>query len=147
MENPAREFISTVYVVKDGKVLLTFNKNVKKFIPVGGHIDENELPCDSVIREAKEESGYDIELVNPTELDSVNLPQNWDIQLDKIKPDHEHINLSYLAKVAGGEMLPESDEGTALKWFSPEDIESCSDIFENTKEKALKAIKLLGDQL
>jgi dCMP deaminase len=59
-----REFLSTVYIVKDGKVLLTFNKVIKKFIPVGGHIEPNELPDASVIREAKEESGYDIELVD-----------------------------------------------------------------------------------
>ena len=144
---PKREFLSTVYVVKDGKALLTFNKKVQKFIPVGGHIEENELPCQSAIREAKEESGYDIELIDLGELKIKNLPQNLDIQLDVIKPDHHHINISYIGKVIGGEMLKESDEGTALKWFSPEELKSLTEIFENTREKALKAIELTSSQL
>ena len=144
---PVREFLSTVYIVKDGKVLLTWNKNVNKFIPVGGHIEENELPCGSVIREAKEESGFDIELIDIGKLKNKNLPQNLDIQLDIIKPNHHHINLSYIGRVIGGEMRGESDEGTALKWFSPAEILGCSDIFENTREKALKAIEIFTKYL
>lgn len=138
-----REFLSTVYIVNNGKVLLTWNKKVNKFIPLGGHIDENELPCECAIREAKEESGYDIELIELGGLKIKNLPQNLDIQLDIIKPDHHHINLSYIGKIIGGEMLEESDEGTELKWFSSEEIINHPEIFENTKEKALKTIELV----
>jgi ADP-ribose pyrophosphatase YjhB (NUDIX family) len=141
--NLIREFLSTVYIVKDGKVLLTFNSKVNKFIPLGGHIEANELPCDAVIREAKEESGYDIELIDFGDLKIKNLPQNLDIQLDIIKSDHHHINISYVGKIIGGELLSESDEGTELKWFSPEEIINHTGIFDNTKEKALKAIEIM----
>ena len=144
-ESPKREFISTVYVVNKNKVLLTFNKNVKKFIPLGGHIDPNELPCQAAIREAKEESGYEIELLDldgKTSLEKTNLKQNFDIQLDKIGEDHHHINISYIGKIVGGEMRKESDEGTALKWFSKKELKNIEKIFENTREKALKALKL-----
>ena len=55
-----KEFLSTVFVVDKNKILMTWNKKVRSWIPVGGHIEPNELPCDSVIREAKEESGLDI---------------------------------------------------------------------------------------
>lgn len=138
-----REFLSTVYIVRDGKVLLVFNKKIGKFIPVGGHIGENELPCESVVREAKEESGFDIELIDAKEFKNKNLAQNLNIQLDVIKPDHHHINISYLGKIIRGEMLKESDEGTELKWFSADEIRNCKEMFENTKENALKAIEIL----
>jgi len=142
---PKREFLSTVYIVKNEKVLLTFNKKINKFIPLGGHIDENELPCESVIREAKEESGYDIELIDLNKgLKHKNLKQNFDIQLDTIKPDHYHINLSYIGIIVGGNQLKQSDEGTELKWFSPNEISNSFDMFENTKEKALKAIEVVN---
>jgi len=141
---PKREFISTVYIVKDGKVLLTFNKNIKKFIPLGGHIEENELPCSSVIREAKEESGFDIQLINAREIKNRDLVQPLDIGLDRIKPDHEHINIAYIGKIIEGEQLKESDECTELKWFSPEELEKC-DTLENIKEEALKAIEIMGN--
>ena len=140
---PKREFLSTVYIVKDGKVLLTFNKNIRKFIPVGGHIDKNELPCESVIREAKEESGFDIELINPKALNVRNLPPNFDIGLDIIKPDHYHINISYIGKIIGGEQLKKSDEDTELKWFSPEELKNL-DTLENIKQAAIKAIEIIN---
>jgi len=144
--NLVREFLSTVYIVCDGKILLTFNKKVKKFVPLGGHIEKNELPCESVIREAKEESGYDIKLVDAGFLKMENLPQNFDIQLDVITLDHHHINLSYLGKVVEGKELLESDEATELRWFSSEDLKESEDIFENTREKALVAIRILSKE-
>jgi len=137
-----REFISTVYIVRDGKVLLTFNKNIKKFIPLGEHIEENELPCSSVIREAKEESGFDIELVNAREIKTRDLIQPIAIGLDRVKPDHHHINISYIGKIIGGEQLKKSDENTELRWFSQEELNTL-ETFENIKEEALKAIKIL----
>jgi 8-oxo-dGTP diphosphatase len=140
---PTREFLSTVYIVRDGKVLLTFNKKVGKFIPLGGHIEKDELPCYSAVREAKEESGFDIELINAKNFDNQNLVQNLNIQLDVIKPDHHHINLSYTGKIIGGEQLEKSDEDTELRWFSPEDIKNSTEIFDNTKELSLKAIEII----
>ena len=60
-----REFLSTVFVVKDKKVLMTWNNKINNWIPIGGHIEANELPCHSVIREAKEESGLNVKLISP----------------------------------------------------------------------------------
>ncbi len=141
---PKREFLSTVYIVKDGKVLLTFNKKVKKFVPLGGHIDENELPCECAIREAKEESGFDIQLVNPREYGRKELIQNLDIGLDVIKSDHHHINISYIGEIIGGNQLNESDEETELRWFSPEELKNCQETFNNTKGAGLKAIEIMN---
>jgi ADP-ribose pyrophosphatase YjhB (NUDIX family) len=142
-ENITREFLSTVYIVKNGNVLLTFNKKVGKFIPLGGHIEKDELPCESVVREAKEESGFDVELIDSKKFVYQNLAQNLNIQLDVIKPEHHHINISYIGKITGGEQLKESDEGTELIWFSPEDIKNSTEIFDNTKELSLKAIEIM----
>jgi len=38
-EDVVREFLSTVYVVDGGKVLMTWNRKVRAWIPVGGHIE------------------------------------------------------------------------------------------------------------
>jgi len=138
-----KEFISTVLIVQNGKVLMTWNDKVNNWIPIGGHIDPNELPCDSVIREAKEESGFDIELIDLRDLKIKNLTQNLDIQLDIIKPNHHHINISYIGRIIVGKMMEMSDEGTGLKWFSPSEIIESKEIFENSKEKALKAIEIV----
>ncbi|MBT3691173.1 NUDIX domain-containing protein [Candidatus Woesearchaeota archaeon] len=141
-----KEFLSTVFVVDKNKILMTWNKKVRSWIPVGGHIEPNELPCDSVIREAKEESGLDIELVSPWDKSkSGNLIQPIHVHLDHIKEDHKHINLIYFGIVKGGDLLEESDEQTPLKWFSQEEIEK-EELFPNVKEWALEALNKLGNK-
>lgn len=141
-----REFLSTVFVVNEGKVLMTWNRKVKTWIPVGGHIEPNELPCSSVIREAKEESGLDIELVSPYDKSkTANLVQPVHVHLDHVKDDHKHINLIYFGIVKGGKLLDESDEQTPLKWFSREEINN-EYLLPNIKEWALEAISQLGEK-
>jgi len=139
-----REFLSTVFIVNDGKVLMTWNKKVKTWVPPGGHIDQNELPCSSVIREAKEESGLDIKLISPFDKSKTgNLVQPIHIHLDHIKDDHKHIDLIYFGVVKDGTLLKESDEQTALRWFSKEELEK-ENLLPNVKEWALEAINKLG---
>lgn len=141
-----REFLSTVYIVKDKKVLLTWNKKVNNWIPLGGHIETNELPCSSAVREAKEESGLDIELVCPYDKSkTLNLVQPVNIHLDHIKEDHKHINLAYFGIVKGGKLMKESDEQTPLRWFSADELEN-EDLLPDVKEWAIEAIKQLGNK-
>ncbi len=140
-----REFLSTVFVVKSRRVLMTWNKKVNNWIPIGGHIEPNELPCASVIREAKEESGLDIELISPFDKSkTANLVQPVHIHLDHIKEDHKHINLIYFGIVKSGECLTLDDEGKELKWFSKEELEK-EDLLPSVKEWAVEALNHLGE--
>ena len=59
-----RQFTATVYILHEFKVLLIFHRKLFKWLPPGGHVDENELPSDTAIREAREETGLEIELVS-----------------------------------------------------------------------------------
>jgi len=141
-----REFLSTVFVVNNGKVLMTWNKKVNNWIPIGGHIEPNELPCSSVIREAKEESGLDIEVISPFDKSkTANLVQPAHIHLDHIKEDHKHINLIYFGIVKGGECFKLDDEGKELRWFSKEELEK-GDLLDSVKEWAIEALNQLGDK-
>src|SRR3989338_1718778 len=141
-----REFLSTVFVVRDGKVLMAWNKKVSNWIPIGGHIEKNELPCSSVIREAKEESGLEIEVISPFDRSkTANLVQPVHIHLDHIKPDHEHINLIYFGIVKGGECFKIDDEGKELRWFSKEELQQ-EEMLPSVKEWALEALQQLGDK-
>jgi 8-oxo-dGTP pyrophosphatase MutT (NUDIX family) len=141
-----REFISTVFVVHEQKVLMTWNRKVNNWVPIGGHIDKNELPCESVIREAKEESNLDIEIISQKTSSTVNLPQPLNVHLDHLKDDHKHINLAYLGKIKKGSpaCFEIDDEGKPLKWFSREDLEKETTLIPEIKEWALEALNQLG---
>jgi len=140
-----REFVSTVYIIENNKVLLNMNKKLKKFVPVGGHLEKNELPCESAIREAKEETGFDIELIHPRKYGRKELIQNLDIGLDIIKPNHHHINLAYIGKIIGGKQLKKADDGTELRWFSKQELVECKNTFPNVKGAALRALHIINN--
>lgn len=139
--NITREFISTVFVVDAGTVLMTWNNKVHNWIPIGGHTEPNELPCDSVIREAREETGLDIQLFSPTQQpESANLIQPAHIHLDDIAPDHKHINLIYFGKVTGGTCRTRDDEGKELRWFTKQELVT-EKLLPNVKEWALRSLE------
>ena len=53
---------ATAYIYNKGKILFHMHKKYKSWFPVGGHAQENEFPHEAVIREVKEETGFDIRI-------------------------------------------------------------------------------------
>lgn len=62
--NIEKHFTVSIYIVHKEKVLLHHHKKYNRILPLGGHIEKNELPEETCIREAKEESGLNITLYN-----------------------------------------------------------------------------------
>ena len=57
-----RQFTATVYVFQSSKVLLHKHPKHNKWLPPGGHVEQNELPHEAAIREALEETGLHIKI-------------------------------------------------------------------------------------
>src|SRR4029077_9516498 len=57
------DFTVAIFVVHDGKILLIHHRKLDKWLPLGGHIELDEEPEIAALREAKEESGLDVELL------------------------------------------------------------------------------------
>ena len=49
-------------VIQEGKVLLVKERSDNKWTMPGGWADQNESPSEGIVREVKEESGFDIEI-------------------------------------------------------------------------------------
>ncbi len=89
-----------------------------------------ELPEEAAIREAKEETGLDIQI---TAL--------LGIYSDVYGNDGDHtLNLHYLGKVLGGEMKP-MDDVAELEWIPINEV-PLDDGFQNTKD-GLRDLKKL----
>ena len=53
------DFTVAAYIVNNGKVALVNHLQLKRWMPVGGHIELNEDPEEALFREIKEETGID----------------------------------------------------------------------------------------
>lgn len=142
-----RQFTATAYIVESGKVLLVYHKKLQKWLPPGGHVHPNETPPEAAIREAFEETGLTISLIRQENI----WIERWNAQsferpymclLEEIpayqgNPAHQHIDMIYLARPAGGKLKENASETQGIRWFSPQELESLEpdvEIFVETIE-------------
>ncbi len=119
-----RDFTATTFVVDQGRTLLLLHRKLGKWFPPGGHIEPHELPDRAAIREVREETGLEVELLQvPSQLGSVLvLPQPHCILLEDIAPGHQHIDLIYFARVCGGTLIPSEREANAVRWLNWQEL-------------------------
>ena len=121
------DFTVAIFVVKDGKVLLIHHRKLDKWLPLGGHIELEEDPEQAALREAKEESGFDVELLGerpPTTgpgTRALIAPRFLDIH--RISDTHEHIGMIYWARPKHGSMALAAAEHHDIRWCSATDLD------------------------
>ena len=57
------DFTVAIFVVHDRKVLLIHHRRLDKWLPLGGHVELDEEPEQAALRETREESGFEVELI------------------------------------------------------------------------------------
>jgi ADP-ribose pyrophosphatase YjhB (NUDIX family) len=137
-----RDFTATTFVVHENRTLLLLHRKLGIWVPPGGHIDPNELPDYAALREVREETGLDVELLDQGRpIGSVRiLPQPYCILLENIGPWHQHIDLIYFARVRGGNMSHSVREVQAPRWYTWEEL-SEPQIAEDIRELGRRAIE------
>lgn len=149
-----RQFVATVYIIEDDRVLLVYHRKLCKWLAPGGHLNPNETPPEGARREVREETGLEIEFI-PQENIWIN---RWNANsferpflclLEEIpafgqQPSHQHIDMVYVARPTGGLMIENEHETAGIKWFSLEEIGSLTpdvDIFVETQEVIYHILK------
>ena len=121
------DWVVTVFIVRDGKVLLIKHRKLGKWLPVGGYIELDEDPEQALFREVKEECGLEIELIGSTK-PSVKgegfkpLPSPVFLDVHDISSTHKHIGLTYFARAKSADAKLAEAEHHAIRWFSREDL-------------------------
>ena len=142
-----RDFVSTVYIVKGAKTLLVFHKKLNMWLPPGGHIEDNELPCDAAKREVLEETGFYIDLIGNEEKLGTGVKKLVHpkvIQLEDIEEGHQHVNLVYFGTIKSGALKINEEEHSDIKWFSIDDLEN-KGVPENVRVYGKKSIEELNN--
>jgi ADP-ribose pyrophosphatase YjhB (NUDIX family) len=110
---------SAVIVDDSGRILLQCRTDSGNWAMPGGAMEINESLTDSVIRETKEETGLDVEVVGivGTYTDPKHIIAYSDGEVRR------QFNVCYTARVIGGQ-LRSSSESTALEFVDPEQLDS-----------------------
>lgn len=120
------DFIVVVYVVNRNRVLLVDHKQLKTWLPVGGHIELNEDPEQALYREIKEECGLDVEIVgNRPAIEDAGTkplltPQFMDIH--DITDAHKHVGLVYFGRSQSYTLVLAEKEHNAIRWFTANEL-------------------------
>jgi len=148
-------FTATGYVFNSkNKILMIRHNKLKVWLPPGGHIDENELPDDAVLREIYEETGIKAEIVSNKQLLNMTdeycreLNTPFAVCLDDIERNgtHNHINMIYICRALNenDDLIPQESEVYGIGWFAYEEIkklETC----DNVVKTISNMIEYLGD--
>lgn len=143
------DFTVAIFVVQGDRVLLIHHRKLDKWLPLGGHIELDEDPEQAALRETKEESGLDVELIGerpPTTGPGTRAligPRFLDIH--RINDTHEHIGLIYWARPQGGQTTLAAEEHHDIRWYRANELDQLQPpISDAVKWYALQAIKEVG---
>lgn len=120
------DFVITVFIVHDNKVLLVHHPKYNKWIPMGGHIELDEDVESALFREVKEETGLDVEILatkpglQTTDTKFLFTPSYMDVH--EANAPHKHIALVYFARAKSNQHVL-SSEHKDIHWLSEEDVE------------------------
>ena len=143
------DFTVAIFVVHEGKILLIHHRKLNKWLPLGGHIELDEDPEIAALREAKEESGFDIELIGERPPTSGNgtraliAPRFLDIHY--ISATHEHIGMMYWARPKKGQLTLAPTEHHDIRWCSSEELDGLQPAMDQAvKWYCRKALEEMG---
>ncbi len=143
-----KHFTVTGYTVNPArtKMLLIHHKKLNKWLPAGGHLEENEVPHEAAIREVFEETGVRAEPIIEEEHD-LHLKNEIDTQIPRpyalmyqiiplSKKDIEHIHLDMVFALQANdldEISIEHREVHDVQWRSKDEIIDNDDVFDSVK--------------
>lgn len=145
-----KHFTTSTYILNESltKTLFMLHPKFHKWLPPGGHIEENETPEEAARREIAEETGVNkVKFILPD-----NKPSFIDNRTEMllrphfmmsqlIETDHYHLDMIFFAIT--DEQSYKSPEDHTLRWFTFKEVKEEQNIFDNVKNLALYAFENL----
>jgi len=149
-----KHFTVSAYIVHKDKVLLHLHKKYGMILPLGGHIEADELPEEACIREVIEESGLHIKIYDADKSTSLqNSAQPMIVKmlirpihmiLCEVNSEHYHVDLNYYATTDTFNIKPGEEETDLLYWFTKEDLNKIDNAPQDVIMMAKEALELLS---
>lgn len=130
-----RHFCASVFIINpdNKKILLVKHKRFHRWVQPGGHIEHDEAPEETALREVYEETGLKVKLLGehfPREDDYI---RPLGIQKNRGTNGDLHVDFIYPAIVIN-DIIPTFDKNESLNigWFTREELNSMN-VFEDIK--------------
>jgi ADP-ribose pyrophosphatase YjhB (NUDIX family) len=161
-----RHFTATVYVVHDGAVALHHHDRLDMWIAPGGHLDRDELPRAAARREVREETGLDVDLLEPAAGVGDDAESGVSVERGRelpppehvvlfdvdVYPDgevgHQHVDHVYYGEVESRDIDPDGDDeadADEWAWFDREALRA-EDLPSEVAELGLEAIEAVENR-
>ena len=134
------------YIFDRNKLLLVYHKKLGLWLPVGGHIDKNELPDDALKREIFEETNLKIEILGQRDFPiEGNVERNLAVPFYAnvhLVGDHYHSCFYYAARALNPKELSINEELEGHGWFSKKGLNK-DFVPADVRNQGLEAFKIL----
>jgi 8-oxo-dGTP pyrophosphatase MutT (NUDIX family) len=142
------DFVVAGYIFNKGKVLLIKHKKLGLWLPVGGHIDENETPDAALLREIKEETNLDARIlgnngISPEGNVKKNLAVPFHANVHSVG-DHDHCCFFYLCKALNPKKLKINNELDDFRWVYKAEL-SGKEIPADVRNIGMRAFEIIEE--
>ncbi len=135
-----------VYIVHNHKVLIRKHDKYGKWIHVGGHVELDETPTSAAKRECYEEVGLTIKLYGEDttleladDIESHELVVPAFMNIHRISPTHQHIDLIYFATSETEAVVPENPHDEWV-WLTLREVRRHPHLSEKIRHYAATAL-------
>jgi 8-oxo-dGTP pyrophosphatase MutT (NUDIX family) len=143
-----KHFTASALIIDNGRVLLLHHKKLGVWLYPGGHVEKNETPDQTVIREVKEETGLDIEIIgekdnNLADIDTdISVLHSPYVILCELVGNHYHNDIIYLCKISGHNREIKHNEGESkdVRFFNIDELDDIK-LFPNFRRLLEKVFK------
>lgn len=143
---PKRFYTASTIVVCNGTALLHMHPKFCTWLPVGGHVESNELPHEVAIREVNEETGLTVELLELSPrmhfgyAETLVSPAHT--QLITLTHDHQLVDFLYYASISAD--VANLSSTHQFRWFTREELSTSLSLKLDVRYFAIEAIELLS---
>jgi 8-oxo-dGTP pyrophosphatase MutT (NUDIX family) len=143
-----RHVVTSAYVVYNDKVLLIHHRGLNSWLAPGGHMSFGETPDECAVREVREETGLDVQIIDGEtgrrtyrEAGVTILHRPLAVQLEQIGKNHEHVDLVYAAVASSENIVPADREVTKFRWLNSPELAN-TEVEANVRLYASRALVL-----
>jgi 8-oxo-dGTP diphosphatase len=127
-----RHFTASAVVFDDtDRVLLVHHNKIGLWLYPGGHVDPNEDPAQAAVREVREETGIDAQIVGGDRFQHpavTAVPAPFTIIVmpvtDSKVGQHEHIDMVYVCRAQSTNLAHKPEEVSGCRWVSVGEVAS-----------------------